>query len=65
MPRWTPSEIQRLRLLYPNMDNLTVARLLGRSVASVANKANQLRLSKALGLRRRIGRRNVTARYRR
>jgi hypothetical protein len=64
MPRWSPGEVSRLRLLYPHMDNLQIARLLGRSVASIANKANQLRLSKAASLRKRIGRRNVTVRYR-
>ncbi|MHC4078179.1 MAG: hypothetical protein ACYST0_07020 [Planctomycetota bacterium] len=63
MPRWSPAEVQRLRLLYPHMDNLKIARLLGRSVASIANKAYQLGLSKATALRERIGRRNVTARY--
>jgi len=65
MPRWSQAEIQRLRLLYPHMDNLKIARLLGRSVASIANKANQLHLSKAAVLRQRIGRRNVTVRYQR
>lgn len=65
MPRWSPAEVERLRLLYPHMDNLQIARLLGRSVASIANKANQLGLGKARTLRERIGRRNVTARHRR
>ena len=65
MPRWSQAEIQRLRLLYPHMDNLKIARLPGRSVASIANKANQLHLGKAAVLRQRIGRRNVTVRYQR
>ncbi len=65
MPRWSPAEVQRLQLLYPHMDNLQIARLMGRSVASIANKANQLRLGKAAALRKRIGQRNVAARYRR
>lgn len=64
MPRWSPAEVGRLRRLYPYVDNLQIARLLGRSVASVANKANQLRLRKAASLRRRISRRNVATRYR-
>ncbi len=63
MPRWSPAEVQRLRLLYPHMDNLELARLMGRSVASIANKANQLRMGKTPALRERIGRRNVAARY--
>lgn len=64
MPRWSQAEVQRLIRLYPHVDNLQIARLLGRSVASVANKANQLQLSKARSLRKRISRRNVAARYR-
>jgi hypothetical protein len=63
MPRWSPAEVQRLRRLYPHMDNLEIARLVGRSVASIANKANQLRLSKTAALRQRLGRCNVAVRY--
>ena len=63
MPRWSPADVQRLTLLYPHMDNLEIARLMGRSMASVANKANQLQLTKDPALRVRIGRRNVAARY--
>jgi hypothetical protein len=63
MPRWTPAEIRRLGELYPDRENLEVARLLGRSVASVANKAWQLGLRKSPGLLQRIGRSNVAARY--
>lgn len=64
MPRWTSSEVRRLRSLYPHADNLEIARLLRRSVVSVANKASQLCLRKAPALRERIGRRNVALRYR-
>ncbi|MBL8749361.1 MAG: hypothetical protein JNK78_09375 [Planctomycetes bacterium] len=64
MPRWTPAQVERLQALYPDRDNLTVARELGRSVASVANKANQLGLRKCPQLLALIGRANVALRYR-
>jgi hypothetical protein len=64
MPRWTPAEIERLYTVYADRDNLAVARLLGRSVTSVANKANQLGLKKTLGVLATIGRTNVEIRYR-
>lgn len=63
MPRWRPAEIEMLAALYPDLDNLTVARRLGRTVTSVANKANQLGLRKSPGLLARIGRTNVGLRY--
>ncbi len=63
MPRWTSEEIDRLTLLYPNHDNLAVARELGRSVTSVANKAFQLRLKKSASLLTAIGRSNISNRY--
>ena len=63
MPRWTAAEITRLRELYCGSDNLAVARELGRSVASVANKANQLGLRKDPQLLAQIGRKNVALRY--
>ena len=63
MPRWTATEIVRLRELYCASDNLAVARELGRSVASVANKANQLGLRKDPQLLAQIGRKNVALRY--
>lgn len=62
MPRWTADEVARLRELYPTRDNLEIARLLGRSVLSVANKASQLGLGKAPAALRRMGRRNVARR---
>jgi hypothetical protein len=65
MPRWTAAEIQRLQSVYADRENLEVARMLGRTVASVANKAWQLGLHKGHGLLERIGRNNVAARYRR
>lgn len=64
MPRWTPQEVARLVALYPRNENVVVARQLDRSVASVANKASQLRLRKRGDLLEQIGRRNVAARGR-
>ncbi len=63
MPRWTPAEVERLRMLYPALGNLDVARALGRTVTSVANKAHQLGLHKDAELLTRIGRANVGWRY--
>ena len=63
MPRWTQTEIEQLRALYPDLANLTVARRLGRTVTSVANKANQLGLKKSPHLLADIGRTNVGMRY--
>jgi hypothetical protein len=64
MPRWTDPEVQRLRAVYADRDNLEVARLVGRTVTSVANKANQLGLRKSPTLLTDIGRSNVAVRYR-
>jgi hypothetical protein len=63
MPRWNDADVERLRKLYAEHDNLQVAQALGRSVASVANKASQLKLKKGPGLLARIGRNNVAGRY--
>lgn len=63
MPRWTPAEVELLEEIYASTDNLEVARRLGRTVTSVANKANQRGLRKSADLLRRIGRANVTWRY--
>jgi hypothetical protein len=62
MPRWSGAEVRQLEALYPERDNLEVARSLGRSVISVANKASQLGLRKAPALLARIGRANVAGR---
>ena len=64
MPRWSADEVERLRRVYSDRDNLAVARLLGRSVTSVANKANQLGLKKSSSVLTAIGRHNVALRYR-
>lgn len=63
MPRWTAEQVTRLEAVYADRDNLAVARLLGRTVASVANKANQLGLKKSPRLLAAIGRANVAARH--
>jgi hypothetical protein len=63
MPRWTAAEVEKLRALYADRDNLTVARALDRSVASIANKANLLGLKKSPRTLARIGRANVGLRY--
>lgn len=64
MPRWTHEQVAKLRELYAEHDNLAVARAIGRTVASVANKANLLGLKKGPKLLADIGRANVTLRYR-
>lgn len=64
MPRWNPGSVARLRELYPTHSNLAIAQVLGRSVASVANKAHQLGLSKSPSTLRSMGRENVAARRR-
>lgn len=63
MPRWTADEVVRLREIYHDRDNLAVARILGRTVTSVANKANQLGLKKGPAVLTDIGRTNVGLRY--
>ena len=64
MPRWNADEVQRLRQLYPDHDNLSVARSLGRTVTSVANKAHQLGIKKSAEMLADIGRANISLRYR-
>ena len=64
MPRWTLAEVEKLQALYPDHDNLAVARALGRSVTSVANKAFQLGIHKSAELLTNIGRSNIAHRYR-
>lgn len=63
MPRWTPQQMAELSRIYPDHDNLEVARRLGKTVLSVSNKANQLGLRKTSAVLGSIGRRNVGARH--
>ena len=46
MPRWTTEDEDRLRFLYPDGSNASIALTLGRTVKSVTNKARQLGLHK-------------------
>lgn len=63
MPRWNAAELDTLRLLYRDHDNLEIARRLRRSVASVANKAHRLGLQKSPALLEVMGRRNISSRW--
>ena len=63
MPRWSRDDVDRLEELYPDRDNLEIAQILSRSVASVANKASQLGLRKSKIALARMGRANVARRY--
>ena len=63
MPRWTSEEVELLRRVYADRDNLAVARIVGRTVTSVANKANLLGLKKSPHVLTDIGRINVTYRH--
>lgn len=62
MPRWSDDEVAKLRELYPVRQNLEIAREIGRSVTSVANKAHQLGLKKSEQIRKRIGAANAASR---
>lgn len=64
MPRWSPEDEQRLEELYPDLDNLEIAKILGRTVASVANKGSQMGLRKSATSLARMGKDNVALRYR-
>ena len=64
MPRWSSTEVRQLEELYLDRDNLDIAKVLGRSVASVANKASQLGLRKSRLALARMGRENVGFRHR-
>ncbi len=63
-PRWTVKEVELLRALYSDRENLEIARMMGRSVVSVANKAWQIGLHKGRQAREQIGRNNVAFRFR-
>lgn len=63
MPRWRPEEVEQLRKLYPDHDNLSIAQHLERTVKSVVSKAHDLGLRKSSDRLRDMGRQNVRARY--
>lgn len=63
MPRWQSSELEQLRVLYPQASNLEIAKALGRSVKSVVSKAHNLGLKKDPSRLKEMGRQNVSLRY--
>lgn len=63
MPRWSSSEIEDLKQLYPTAPNLDIAAKLNRSVKSVVSKAHNLGLKKEADRLREMGRENVSMRY--
>lgn len=64
MPRWKDEELEVLKRDYPVLSNLEIAQALGRSVKSVVSKAHHLGLKKSSERLRRMGRENVSLRYR-
>lgn len=58
MPRWTLEEVATLRELYPDVDNLTIARRLGKSRSSIVSKAHSMQLHKTKEHVRAMGNRN-------
>lgn len=63
MPRWSASELEKLRELYPAHSNLEIAQILGRSVKSVVSKAHNMGLKKDKARLQQMGRQNVRQRY--
>jgi len=63
MPRWRPEEVEELKSLYLEQDNLTIADHLNRTVKSVVSKAHDLGLRKSSIRLEKMGRQNVRARY--
>jgi len=63
MPRWSPETVKNLKALYPEADNLEIAKTLGRSVKSVVSKAHDLGLKKSPKRLEEMGRENVRIRY--
>lgn len=64
MPRWRSEEVAYLQRVYADRDNEDIARELGRSTASVTNKAHQLKLRKSAVQRSRTAIESVSRRYR-
>jgi len=63
MPRWKAEELEILQRDYPIQSNLELAQRLGRSVKSVVSKAHHLGLKKSAERLCRMGRENVSLRY--
>ncbi len=64
-PRWTEEQVALLKRLYRSRSNAEIAKLLGRSVASVVFKGHRLGLSKGVRRLREMGRQNIEMRWRR
>lgn len=62
MPRWTHKQLATLIDLYPETDNLEIARRIGRTVKSISSKAHQLGLKKSCERLVRMGRQNLARR---
>jgi len=62
MPRWTKQQITMLVELYPDHDNLDIARRVGRTVKSVTSKAHHLKLRKTPDRLVQMGKENVSLR---
>lgn len=62
MPRWTAKEIQQLIDLYPNTQNVEIAKKLDKSTTSITSKAHDLKLRKSESFLEHMGRTNVRAR---
>lgn len=65
MPRWTDSELELLRELYPLEPNLAIAKRLDRSVKSIVSKAHNMGLKKKAERLQQMGQQNVSLRYNR
>jgi len=61
--KWSQSEINQLRRLYPKNSNQEIARRLGRSLSSVISQAFKLRLEKDPERLVRMGKENIAHRW--
>ncbi|MEW5976064.1 MAG: hypothetical protein AB1898_09715 [Acidobacteriota bacterium] len=62
--RWNKSELELLRKLYKTHSNAEIASVLGRKVASVVSKGHTLGLYKGVRRLQRMGRENISLRWR-
>lgn len=62
MPRWSAEELERLQELYPSHSNREIARVLGRTEASVTRQGARLGLRKSEARRALAGVENVQLR---
>lgn len=61
--KWSQSEINQLRRLYPKYSNQEIARRLGRSLSSVISQAFKLKLKKTPERLVSMGRENISHRW--